>query len=201
MPFSKQEKLTKFRRIEIEEVKKGMATTSRGWQSTSDWGRSETYTRRDDVLPTTSTSEETYYMVDVGKSNDVFDIDPPREPSADGAKVELFSKLKLIPTEPKDYEEGSDDDEEHLRFKTYSSLAYMHNVYISADDALEFLDLPHSRRGHTSSLLDSGDLEVGKEFCSKDGFLGALKQYSIKNGINYYVAKSKSEKFEAECAV
>ncbi|KAK5841931.1 hypothetical protein PVK06_004257 [Gossypium arboreum] len=37
----------------------GMTSTSCGWQSISDWGRCETSTRKDDVLPTTSTDEGT----------------------------------------------------------------------------------------------------------------------------------------------
>ncbi|KAK5839124.1 hypothetical protein PVK06_007886 [Gossypium arboreum] len=37
----------------------------------------------------------------------------------------------------------------------------MHNVNLSQDDVLEFLDLPHKRRDHTSSSLDSSELEVG----------------------------------------
>ncbi|KAK5792573.1 hypothetical protein PVK06_033688 [Gossypium arboreum] len=77
----------------------------------------------------------------------------------------------------------------------------MHNVDLSQDDALEFPDLPHRRRDRTSSSLDSGELEVGKEFSNKDSFLDALKQHSIMNGVNYNVVKSKSNKLEAKCAV
>ncbi|KAK5839786.1 hypothetical protein PVK06_008625 [Gossypium arboreum] len=77
----------------------------------------------------------------------------------------------------------------------------MHNVDLSQDDALEFPDLPHTRRVGTSSSLDSGELEVGKEFSNKDSFLSALKQHSIMNGVNYNVVKSKSNKFEAKCAL
>lgn len=77
----------------------------------------------------------------------------------------------------------------------------MYNVNLLVDDALEFPDLPHRRRDRTSSSLDSGELEVGKEFSSKDSFLGALKQHSIMNGVNYNAIKSKFEKFEAKCAV
>ncbi|KAK5770864.1 hypothetical protein PVK06_047021 [Gossypium arboreum] len=139
-------------------------------------------------------------MADVGGSNNVFDIDPPWELGADGAKVALFSELKPILTELEDGKRGSDDDEDP-RFTAYSPPAHMHNVNISADDALEFPDLPHKRRGHISSSLDSSDLEVGKEFSSNDGFLNALNQYSIKNGVNYYVDKSKFEKFEANFAL
>ncbi|KAK5794826.1 hypothetical protein PVK06_036076 [Gossypium arboreum] len=72
---------------------------------------------------------------------------------------------------------------------------------MSTDDALEFPNLPHRRRGPTSSSLDSGDLEVGKEFSNKDGSLNALKQYSIKNEVNYHVVKSKCKKLEAKCIV
>ncbi|KAK5836574.1 hypothetical protein PVK06_012366 [Gossypium arboreum] len=46
-----------------------------------------------------------------------------------------------------------------------------------------------------------GELEVGKELSNKDSFLGALKQYSIMNGVNNNVVKSKSKKFEVKCAV
>ncbi|KAH1047796.1 hypothetical protein J1N35_038580 [Gossypium stocksii] len=77
----------------------------------------------------------------------------------------------------------------------------MHNVDLPTDDALEFLDLQHKRRDRTSSSLDSGELEVGKEFSSKDSFLGTLKQYSIMNEVNYHMVKSTSEKFKAKCAV
>ncbi|KAH1121647.1 hypothetical protein J1N35_004807 [Gossypium stocksii] len=73
----------------------------------------------------------------------------------------------------------------------------MHNVDLLIDDALEFPDLPHRKRDHTSSSLDSGELEVGKEFSSKDGFLGVLNQYSNMNEVNHHVVKSKSKKFEA----
>ncbi|KAK5775971.1 hypothetical protein PVK06_043927 [Gossypium arboreum] len=62
-------------------------------------------------------------------------------------------------------------------------------------------DLPHKRRDHTSLSLDSSELEVSKEFSSKDSFLGALKQYSIINRVHYHVVKSKSVKFKAKCAV
>ncbi|KAH1046609.1 hypothetical protein J1N35_037393 [Gossypium stocksii] len=179
----------------------GMASTSSGWQSTFGWGRSKTYTRRDDVFPTTSTGEGTSYMIDVGRSDDESDVHPPQEPDTDGTEVALFSELEPVPTEPEDGEGGSDEEKEDLRFTMYLTPAHMHNVDLLTDDVLEFPDLPYKRRGHISSSLDSGDLEVGKEFSSKDGFLGALKQCSIKNGVNYHVVKSKSEKFEAKCAV
>ena len=77
----------------------------------------------------------------------------------------------------------------------------MHNVDLSQDDVLEFPDLPHRRSDRTGSLLNSSELEVGKEFSSKDSFLGALKQHNIHHGVNYNVVKSKSDKFEAKCAV
>ncbi|XP_052874711.1 uncharacterized protein LOC128280562 [Gossypium arboreum] len=77
----------------------------------------------------------------------------------------------------------------------------MHNVDLSADYTLEFPDLPHRTHDYASSLLDSSEFEVGKEFSNKDSFLGALKQHSINNSVNYHVVKSKSNKFEAKCAV
>ncbi|KAH1032644.1 hypothetical protein J1N35_044818 [Gossypium stocksii] len=152
----------------------GMASTFSGWQSKSDWRRYKTSTRRDDVLPMTSTSEGISYVADDGGSDDESDVDPPREPSHDGAEVVLFFEPKPVLTEPEDVE---------------------------GDDALEFPDLPHRRRDHTSLSLDSGELEVGKEFSNKDSFLGALKQHSVMNGVNYNMVKSKFDKFEAKCAV
>ncbi|KAK5794189.1 hypothetical protein PVK06_035400 [Gossypium arboreum] len=78
---------------------------------------------------------------------------------------------------------------------------HMHNGDLSIKDALEFAKLPYRRLGHTSSLLDSGDLEVGKEFSSKDGFVVVGKQYNIKNWVNFHIVKSRSDKFEAKCAM
>ncbi|KAH1121648.1 hypothetical protein J1N35_004808 [Gossypium stocksii] len=80
----------------------GMTSTCSGWQSTSDWGHCETSTRRDDVLPTTSTGEGTSYVVDVGVSDDESDMDLPRELSPNSAEVALFSEPEPIPTEPED---------------------------------------------------------------------------------------------------
>ncbi|KAH1039378.1 hypothetical protein J1N35_041121 [Gossypium stocksii] len=173
-------------------------STSTGWQATSDWGRYETSRRRDDVLPMKSTGEGTSYVAADDRLDDESDVDPPREPGPDGAKVALFSKPKPVPTEA---EGGSDDEKEDPRFRAYSPPVHMHNVDVSEDDVLEFPDLPHRRRDRASSSLDSGELEVGKEFSNKDSFLGALKQHSIMNGVNYNVVKSKYDKFEAKCAV
>ncbi|KAH1129954.1 hypothetical protein J1N35_001332 [Gossypium stocksii] len=65
-----------------------MTSTSSGWQSTGDCECFHNYTRRDDVLPTTSTDEGTSNKADV----DVFeneegiesDVNPIREPDVDG---------------------------------------------------------------------------------------------------------------------
>ncbi|PPR80593.1 hypothetical protein GOBAR_AA40121 [Gossypium barbadense] len=178
-----------------------MTSTSNGWQSTSDWRHCETSIRRDDVLPTMSTGEGTFYIAHNDRSDDESDTDPPREASPDGVKVALFFDPKPLPTILEDVEGGSDDEEEDLRFRAYSPLAHMYNVDLSQDDAVEFPDLPHRRRDCTSSLLDLGELEVGKEFSNKDSFLGASKQHSIMNGVNYNMLKSKSDKFEAKCVV
>ncbi|KAK5843383.1 hypothetical protein PVK06_005839 [Gossypium arboreum] len=43
----------------------GMTSTSSGWQSTSDWRCYETSIRMDDVLPTTSTGDGTFYVAHV----------------------------------------------------------------------------------------------------------------------------------------
>ncbi|KAH1098398.1 hypothetical protein J1N35_015319 [Gossypium stocksii] len=179
----------------------GMTPTSSGWQSTSNWRRCQTSTKRDDVLPTTSTSEGTSYIVDDGRLDDESGVDPPQEPGPYNAKVALFSEPEPFPTMPENVEGSSDDEEEDSRFKAYSPLAHMHNVNLSQDDALEFPDLPYRRCDHTSSALNSGELEVGKESSNKDSFLGALKQHSIMNGVNYNVVKSKPDKFEANCTV
>ncbi|KAK5824526.1 hypothetical protein PVK06_019301 [Gossypium arboreum] len=118
-----------------------------------------------------------------------------------GGKVALFSKSKPVLSEPEDVEVGSNEEEEDPRFRAYSPPAHMHNVDISADNELEFLDLPHKMRDRTGSSLDLGELEVGKEFSNKDSFINALKQHSINHGVNYNVDKSKSEKFGAKCAM
>ncbi|MFQ6654530.1 hypothetical protein Gotur_025478 [Gossypium turneri] len=106
--------------------------------------------RRDDVLPTTSTGEGTSYAADDCALEDDSDMDPPRKPGPDGSKVGLFSEPEPIPTEPEDAGMSS-DEEENLRFRAYSPLAHMHNVDLSADDALEFLDLPHRLRDRTTT--------------------------------------------------
>ncbi|KAH1031603.1 hypothetical protein J1N35_043777 [Gossypium stocksii] len=157
-------------------------STSTSWQATSDWGRYETSRRRNDALPTTSTGEGTSYVAADDGSDNESDVDPPREPGPDGAEVALFSELEPVPIEP---EGGSDAEEEDPQFRAYSPPTHMHNVDLSGDDALEFLDLPHRLRDRASSLLDSSELQVGKEFSNKDSFLGALKQHSIMNGVNY----------------
>ncbi|XP_016707059.1 uncharacterized protein [Gossypium hirsutum] len=179
----------------------GTTSTTSGSQSTSDWGRYGTSTRRDYLLPTTSTGEGTSFVTDDGGSDDESDVDPPRVPGPNGAEVTLFSEPKPTPTIPEDVEGSSDEEEEDPQFMTYSPPAHMHNVDLSQDVALEFPDLPHRRRDRTSSSLDSGELEVGKVFSNKDSFLGALKQHSIIDRVNYNVVKSKTDKFEAKCAV
>ncbi|KAH1114667.1 hypothetical protein J1N35_008045 [Gossypium stocksii] len=145
----------------------------------------------DDVLPTMSTSERTSYIADVGRSDDDFDVDPPQKPGANGAEVTLIFEPKPVPTEPEDGERGSNEEEEYLRFTAYLPPAHMHNVDLSVDDALEFSNLPYKRLGHTSSSLNLGILEVGKDFSRKDGFLGALKQYNIMNGLNLNLRSSR----------
>lgn len=60
----------------------------------------------------------------------------------------------------------------------------MHNVDLLTNDELEFEELRHRRLG-SSSLLDSCDLEVGKEFFTKDGFIATMKEYNIKNRVDF----------------
>ncbi|KAH1031892.1 hypothetical protein J1N35_044066 [Gossypium stocksii] len=170
----------------------GMKSTSSCWQSTSDWGHYETSTRRDDVLSTMFTGKGTSFVADDGELEDESDVDPPRDPGLNGAEVALFSESEPISTESKDSEGVQ------MKKKKIHDLLRTH---LQPNDALEFPDLPHRRHDHTSSSLDSDDLKVGKEFSSKDSFLGVLKQYSIMNEVNYHVVKSKSEKFKAKCVV
>ncbi|XP_052477417.1 uncharacterized protein LOC128032742 [Gossypium raimondii] len=132
----------------------GTASTFTSWQSTSNWGHYEMPKRRDNVLPTMSTGEETLYVTDDGDLEYDSNVDPPREPMTDGDEVGLFSESEPIPTEPEDVEGGS-DEEEDPRFRAYSPSCHMHNVDLSADDALEFPNLPHRLHDHTSSVLDS----------------------------------------------
>ncbi|KAK5776716.1 hypothetical protein PVK06_044678 [Gossypium arboreum] len=91
-----------------------MTLTSSGWQSTSDWRHCETSIRRDDVLPTMSTGEGTFYVAHGDGLDDESDADPPRKASLDGVEVALFSKLELVPTIPEDVEGGSNEEEEDL---------------------------------------------------------------------------------------
>ncbi|MFQ6637711.1 hypothetical protein Gotur_014012, partial [Gossypium turneri] len=140
----------------------GTTSSFSGWQSTSNLGRYEMLRKRDDVLPTTSTGEGTSYVADDAGLEDDSDVDPPQEPGPDGAEVGLFSESETIPTELEDTERSS-DEEENPRFRTYSPPAHMHNVDLSADDALEFPKLPHRLRDRTSSGLDSGEFEVGNQ--------------------------------------
>ncbi|MFQ6665454.1 hypothetical protein Gotur_032182, partial [Gossypium turneri] len=142
----------------------GTASSSSGWQSTSNWGRYEMPRRRDDVLSTTSIGEGTSYATDDGGLEDDSNVDPPREPEPepDGAETGLFFEPEPIPTEPEDAE-MSLDEEENSRFRAYSPTAHMHNVDLSADDALEFPDLPHRLRDRTSLGLDSDEFEVGNQ--------------------------------------
>ncbi|KAH1046939.1 hypothetical protein J1N35_037723 [Gossypium stocksii] len=151
----------------------GMASTSRYWQSTNDSGCFNNYTRRDDVLLTTSTGEGTSSTIDVGgfenEDGNEFNTGPVREPDADISKFTLFSKLDHVATELKDGEEG-EDVEEDPRFTMYSPPTHMHNVNLSIEDGLEFAEIPYRRPDNASSSLDLGDLEVGKEFSTKDDF-------------------------------
>ncbi|MFQ6629162.1 hypothetical protein Gotur_008273 [Gossypium turneri] len=93
----------------------------------------------------TSTRKGTSYVTDDSGLEDDSDVNPPRESGPDGAEVGLLSKPEPIPTEPKDVEGGS-DEEEDPRFRAYSPAVHMHNVDLSVDDVLEFLDLPHRLR-------------------------------------------------------
>ncbi|KAH1097763.1 hypothetical protein J1N35_014684 [Gossypium stocksii] len=83
---------------------------------------------KDDIFPTTSTGEGTSYVADNDGLDNEPDVDPPREPDPDGAKVTLFFKSKLVLIETEDDKGGLDEEEENMRFMTYSPLAHMRNV-------------------------------------------------------------------------
>ncbi|MFQ6649769.1 hypothetical protein Gotur_022332 [Gossypium turneri] len=89
----------------------GTASSSSGWQSTSNWEHYEMLRRRDDVLSTMSTGERTSYIADDGGLEDDSDVDPPREPGPDGTEVGLFSEPEPIPTETEDAKMSSDEEE------------------------------------------------------------------------------------------
>ncbi|MFQ6669463.1 hypothetical protein Gotur_034701 [Gossypium turneri] len=74
----------------------GTASSSSGWQSTSNWGRYEMPRRKDDVLPTMSTNEGTSYVADDGRLEDDSDVDPPQEPGLDGAELAYFLNRSLF---------------------------------------------------------------------------------------------------------
>ncbi|KAH1082903.1 hypothetical protein J1N35_022664 [Gossypium stocksii] len=107
-----------------------MTSTSSGWQSTSNWGRYEMPRRRDDVLPTTSTSEGTSYVTDDGGLDDESDVDSPREPGPDGAEVGLFSELEPIPTELEDVEGGLDEEEDPRFRATHLQPTCIMSIYL-----------------------------------------------------------------------
>ncbi|KAK5826310.1 hypothetical protein PVK06_021227 [Gossypium arboreum] len=86
-----------------------------------------------------------------------------------------MADVESVLIKPKDNDGGKDEEKEYPCFMAYSHPAHMHNVDLSAKDELEFVELSHKRPGYASSSLDSGDLKVGREFSSKDGFFTALK--------------------------
>ncbi|KAH1098368.1 hypothetical protein J1N35_015289 [Gossypium stocksii] len=137
----------------------------------------------DDVFLTMSTSEGTSNTIDVG-----------------GLENEYGNKSESLLTESEDGE-SDEDEKKNQQFTTHSHSTHMHNVNLSSEDGLEFAELPYKRLGHASSLLDFGDLEVGKEFFTKDGFITTVKRYNINNMINFHAVKSRFKKFEAKGAI
>ncbi|KAK5819724.1 hypothetical protein PVK06_024747 [Gossypium arboreum] len=110
-----------------------------------DFGRFDYYTKKDDVHTMMSIGKGTSNTTDVGGAeNDEgteSDVDPIRE-------------LGL-----------GDDDDKDLRFTAYSLPAHMHNVDLSVEDELEFVEQPHRRLGQASSSLD---LDVDNRPASPD---------------------------------
>ncbi|KAK5812320.1 hypothetical protein PVK06_027749 [Gossypium arboreum] len=95
------------------------------------------------------------------------------------AGIALFLKLELVSTKLKDRGLGGEGldkaAEEDLQFRVYSPPTRMHNLDLSAEGELEFLELSHIRLGHTSYSLDIGDLEAKKEFSSKYALIATVK--------------------------
>ncbi|KAH1039959.1 hypothetical protein J1N35_041702 [Gossypium stocksii] len=85
---------------------KGMASSSSGWQPTGDFGCFENYTKRDDVLLTTSNDERTSNLGYAGGVETEEGIESNTdliwEPRVDCSEIVLFFELESTPTEPKD---------------------------------------------------------------------------------------------------
>ncbi|KAK5839176.1 hypothetical protein PVK06_007946 [Gossypium arboreum] len=145
-----------------------MTPSFSGWQSTCNFGSFNNYTRRDDVFPVTSTSKGTSNPRDIGgvenKEGTKFDANLILEPKADGLKIVLFSEPKSVPTKLED--EGSngkgpsEDAEKDSLFRAYSSPIYMHNVDLSVEYGLEFVEFPHRRPSHASISWDHLKLDL-----------------------------------------
>ncbi|KAK5835508.1 hypothetical protein PVK06_011199 [Gossypium arboreum] len=133
------------------------------------------------------------------------DNDLIKESRPDGAEIVIISELEPIPIKPKDG--GSDSERPNnarwidLSFTTYAPLSHMCNVDFAAEGKLEFLELPHKRLGHASSLTTFSDLEVRIEFSFKDTLAAIVKWYNIKHGVNFHVTKSQVEKYKAKRAM
>lgn len=59
---------------------------------------------------------------------------------------------------------------------------------------LEFPELPH-RKSSDASFTNFDNLQVEMEFSSKDAIIFVVKQHNIKNGFNFQVKKSWSNKY------
>ncbi|KAH1039172.1 hypothetical protein J1N35_040915 [Gossypium stocksii] len=81
----------------------------------------------------------------------------------------------------------------------YEPSLHMTNLDLSVEGNLKFSRLPHRTLNHASTVRDVRVLEVGMEYPNNDIFLATLKRYNIKNCVNYYVMKSRTEKFEGKC--
>ncbi|KAH1031326.1 hypothetical protein J1N35_043500 [Gossypium stocksii] len=161
----------------------GMTSTSSGWLSTNNSERFDNYMKRDDVPPTASTSDGTSNSTHVGGFENEDDSESDAvliwEPGAYGSEFALFFEPLSIPIELEDSEgceDPNEDAEEDPRFRAYSPTTHIHNVDLSTEVGLEFVELPHKWSGHMSSSLDLGDLEVGKEFSTEDGFVAVVKR-------------------------
>ncbi|KAK5811336.1 hypothetical protein PVK06_026665 [Gossypium arboreum] len=116
-------------------------------------------------------------------------------------EVALFFEPKLIAIELEPCESNDDDLDLDTQFRAYESQPNITNIDLSIKGGFEFSWLSHRIPSHASTYRDVRVLEVGIEYPKKDVFLFALKRYNMKNSVNYYVTKSRSEKVEGKCTM
>lgn len=129
----------------------------------------------DDVILTTCTDEGTSnprHVIEVdNEEGSKIDNDPIQEFEPDGSEITLFSKPKVVSTEPE--ESGSNGGGLDNAGRTYpGSTTYvppphMLNVDLDVEGGLEFPKLTHRRSNYASSSLNVDDLQVERSFPPK----------------------------------